>query len=149
MAVRSTNLFSLPAFCTLRTARTPRPQLHLVHYNSDLYPSFSEAMKQPNGLAVIGVFLDASNSYSDENISGAENRLNLNKLKFKQPNEEINKLAQLMEKIPYKGQSTALSSVRLKELLPKSALGKTVKHTIELATLFAHFSNFTRFFRSL
>ena len=80
-------------------------------------------MKQPNGLAVIGVFLDASNAYSDENISGAENRLNLNKLKFKQPNEEINKLAQLMEKIPYKGQSTALSSIRLKELLPKSMFG--------------------------
>ena len=77
-------------------------------------------MRQPNGLAVIGVFLDASNNYSDENVSGAENRLNLNKLKFNQPNEEINKLAKLMEKITYKGQSTTITSINLKDLLPKS-----------------------------
>lgn len=79
-------------------------------------------MKHPNGLTVIGVFLDATNNYSDENIAGAENRLNLSKLKFNQPNEEINKLAQLMEQIPYKGQSTTIESIKLKELLPKSRL---------------------------
>lgn len=77
-------------------------------------------MKQPNGLSVIGVFLDATNNYSDENVSGAENRLNSNNLKFNQSNEEITKLAHLMEKIQYKGQSTTIDSINLNELLPKS-----------------------------
>jgi len=95
-------------------------ELHLVHWNCDLYASFSEAMKQPNGLTVIGVFLDASNNFSDENTAGAENRLNRNKLRFNQPNEEINKLAQLMEKIPFKGQSTMVDSINVKDLLPKN-----------------------------
>lgn len=82
-------------------------------------------MKAPNGLTVIGVFLDASHNYSDENKSGAENRLNLNKLKFNQSNEEINKLAQLMEKIHYKGQSTIIDSIKIKELLPKSKMNRS------------------------
>lgn len=77
-------------------------------------------MKKPGGLAVIGVFLDAKNNYSDENISGAENRINLSKLKSNQSNEEINKLAQLMERITYKGQSTTVNSINLRDLLPKS-----------------------------
>jgi len=101
--------------------RSYAAELHLVHWNCDLYSSFSEAMKKPNGLTVIGVFLDTTNSnYSDENIGGAENRLNLNKLKFNQPNEEINKLAQLMDHIPYKGQSTQIDSINVKDLLPKN-----------------------------
>lgn len=33
------------------------PQLHLVHWNSDKYSLFEEAVAEHNGLAVIGVFL--------------------------------------------------------------------------------------------
>lgn len=33
------------------------PQLHLVHWNSDKYSLFEEAVMEDNGLAVIGVFL--------------------------------------------------------------------------------------------
>lgn len=32
-------------------------QLHLVHWNSDKYSLFEEAVIEDNGLAVIGVFL--------------------------------------------------------------------------------------------
>lgn len=34
-------------------------QLHLVHWNTK-YPSFGEAASQPDGLAVVGVFLKVS-----------------------------------------------------------------------------------------
>lgn len=34
-------------------------QLHLVHWNTK-YPSFGEAASQPDGLAVVGVFLQVS-----------------------------------------------------------------------------------------
>lgn len=33
-------------------------QLHFVHYNISLFKSFEEALKQPNGLCVVGVFVD-------------------------------------------------------------------------------------------
>lgn len=32
-------------------------QLHVVHWNSDKYPSFVEAAHESDGLAVLGVFL--------------------------------------------------------------------------------------------
>lgn len=32
-------------------------QLHLVHWNAVVYPTFEEAVMEGNGLAVIGVFL--------------------------------------------------------------------------------------------
>lgn len=32
-------------------------QLHFVHWNCDKYNSFSEAIAHPDGLAVLGVFL--------------------------------------------------------------------------------------------
>jgi len=32
-------------------------QLHLVHWNCDKYNSFAEAIAHPDGLAVLGVFL--------------------------------------------------------------------------------------------
>lgn len=35
----------------------PPFQLHVVHWNADKYPSFVEAAHEPDGLAVLGVFL--------------------------------------------------------------------------------------------
>ncbi|XP_074073088.1 carbonic anhydrase 6 [Macrotis lagotis] len=35
------------------------PQLHIVHYNSELYSSFEEAENKPHGLAVISVLIKA------------------------------------------------------------------------------------------
>ncbi len=38
-------------------------QLHLVHWNSDKYSLFEEAVMEDNGLAVIGVFLKVNNAH--------------------------------------------------------------------------------------
>lgn len=35
-------------------------ELHLVHWNTTKYPSFGEAAAHPDGLAVLGVFLEVS-----------------------------------------------------------------------------------------
>uniref|UniRef100_A0A3P8UT16 Carbonic anhydrase XIV n=1 Tax=Cynoglossus semilaevis TaxID=244447 RepID=A0A3P8UT16_CYNSE len=32
-------------------------QLHVVHYNSELYPNMSAAVTQPDGLAVLGILI--------------------------------------------------------------------------------------------
>lgn len=41
---------------TRLTARPLCPQLHLVHWNPK-YNTFGEALKQPDGVAVVGIFL--------------------------------------------------------------------------------------------
>lgn len=45
---------------TPASRRLPPFQLHMVHWNSDKYPSFVEAAHAPDGLAVLGVFLQVS-----------------------------------------------------------------------------------------
>lgn len=42
---------------TFELCCVPPSQLHVVHWNSDKYPSFVEAAHEPDGLAVLGVFL--------------------------------------------------------------------------------------------
>ena len=34
-----------------------RVQLHLVHWNEDLYDSFEEAVKREDGIVIVAVFL--------------------------------------------------------------------------------------------
>lgn len=36
------------------------PQLHLVHWNAKKYSTFGEAASAPDGLAVVGIFLEVS-----------------------------------------------------------------------------------------
>lgn len=55
-------------------------ELHLVHWNCDKYDSFGEAAAQPDGLAVLGVFLQVG-----------------------QPLKELEKVTSLMGKITHKG----------------------------------------------
>lgn len=38
-------------------------ELHLVHWNSTKYNSFAEAAGHPDGLAVLGVFLQVRNNF--------------------------------------------------------------------------------------
>lgn len=57
------------------------PQLHLVHWNCDKYDSFGEAAAQPDGLAVLGVFLKVGDA-----------------------NKELQKVTDLMGQITHKGQ---------------------------------------------
>ncbi len=60
-------------------------ELHFVHCNAK-YQSWEEALKQPDGLAVIGVFLNESHD----------------------DNAHLQPLIQLLAKIPYKGDSVSL-----------------------------------------
>ncbi|BES90969.1 carbonic anhydrase [Nesidiocoris tenuis] len=74
-------------------------ELHLVHWNSEKYSSFKEAARQPDGLAVLGVFLEVGNVDNDglENIIG------------------------LIPKIIHKGQDAATSfDMDFNSLLPES-----------------------------
>ncbi|CAL8247266.1 unnamed protein product [Lota lota] len=47
-------------------------ELHLVHYNSELYPNISTAMTQENGLAVLGILIETG----PENNQAFDNILN-------------------------------------------------------------------------
>ncbi|XP_029466484.1 carbonic anhydrase 7 [Rhinatrema bivittatum] len=42
-------------------------ELHLVHWNAKKYSSFGEAAGAPDGLAVIGIFLDTADEHPDMN----------------------------------------------------------------------------------
>jgi len=63
-------------------------ELHLVHWNSDKYATFAEAAGHPDGLAVLGVFLEAG----------------------PKDNDELEKIVKLIPKISHKGQSTEVST---------------------------------------
>jgi carbonic anhydrase len=55
----------------LINGRKHAAELHLVHWNTELYSSFAEAAKSSNGLAVLGVFLT---------VEGEEDNVALHKL---------------------------------------------------------------------
>uniref|UniRef100_A0A1A7XR16 Carbonic anhydrase 6 n=3 Tax=Iconisemion striatum TaxID=60296 RepID=A0A1A7XR16_9TELE len=73
-------------------------ELHIVHYNSDKYKSFSEAVDKPDGLAVLAFFYDdghfENTYYSDF----------------------INNLA----KIKYTSQSMNISKINVRSMLPEN-----------------------------
>nr|AEY83562.1 carbonic anhydrase 2 [Gymnocypris przewalskii]AEY83563.1 carbonic anhydrase 2 [Gymnocypris przewalskii ganzihonensis] len=71
-------------------------ELHLVHWNT-AYPSFGEAASKPDGLAVVGVFLEI----------GAEN-------------PSLQKLLDAMDAIKCKGTQTSFTNFDPTVLLPKS-----------------------------
>jgi len=50
------------AFCALNNpgVTSVSLQLHLVHWNAIKYKSFGEAAAAPDGLAVLGIFLEVS-----------------------------------------------------------------------------------------
>ncbi|CAH0546002.1 unnamed protein product [Brassicogethes aeneus] len=62
-------------------------ELHLVHWNTTKYGSFSEAAKHPDGLCVLGVFLKAGRK-----------------------NQELDKIVRQLEQIQFKDQKVKLSS---------------------------------------
>lgn len=51
-------------------------ELHLVHWNQTKYPTFNEAAKHPDGLAVLGVFLKVYNTFQKNKRSGKNKILN-------------------------------------------------------------------------
>ncbi|XP_041752097.2 carbonic anhydrase-like [Coregonus clupeaformis] len=71
-------------------------ELHLVHWNTK-YPSFGEAVSQPDGLAVVGVFL-----------------------KIGAANPRLQKVLDALEAIKSKGKQTTFSNFDAQTLLPDS-----------------------------
>ncbi|XP_002154986.2 carbonic anhydrase 2 isoform X1 [Hydra vulgaris] len=74
-------------------------EFHAVHWNTDLYATESDAIANPDGLAVIGVLIDANESYDD--------------------NEEFKVFLEMFEKVPYMN-NTASFMVDPYLLLPKN-----------------------------
>ncbi|XP_041103105.1 carbonic anhydrase [Polyodon spathula] len=72
-------------------------ELHLVHWNSGKYPSFGESAAQPDGLAVVGVFLKIGNA-----------------------NPHLQKIIDAFDAIKEKGKQTSFSDFNPATLLPGS-----------------------------
>ncbi|XP_038578713.1 carbonic anhydrase 6 [Micropterus salmoides] len=73
-------------------------ELHVVHYNSDKYASFTEARDKPDGLAVLAFFYDDGhfeNTYYSDFISN-------------------------LAKIKYAGQSMNISKINVRSMLPEN-----------------------------
>ncbi|XP_063673307.1 carbonic anhydrase 13 isoform X2 [Pan troglodytes] len=72
-------------------------ELHVVHWNSDKYPSFVEAAHEPDGLAVLGVFLQIG-----------------------EPNSQLQKITDTLDSIKEKGKQTRFTNFDPLSLLPPS-----------------------------
>ncbi|XP_040343409.1 carbonic anhydrase 13 isoform X2 [Herpailurus yagouaroundi] len=72
-------------------------ELHVVHWNSDKYPSFVEAAHEPDGLAVLGVFLQIG-----------------------EHNSQLQKITDILDSIKEKGKQTRFTNFDPLSLLPPS-----------------------------
>ncbi|XP_016008624.1 carbonic anhydrase 13 [Rousettus aegyptiacus] len=72
-------------------------ELHVVHWNSDKYPSFVEAAHAPDGLAVLGVFLQIG-----------------------ELNPQLQKITDILDSIKEKGKQTRFTNFDPLSLLPPS-----------------------------
>ncbi|XP_066885805.1 carbonic anhydrase 12 isoform X1 [Kogia breviceps] len=71
-------------------------ELHMVYYNSDLYPSASFAIDKPEGLAVLAVFIEMGSF-----------------------NPSYDKIFSHLEDVKYKGQEVSIPGFSIEELLPE------------------------------
>ncbi|XP_006804913.1 carbonic anhydrase 14-like [Neolamprologus brichardi] len=81
-------------------------ELHVVHYNSELYPNMSAAMTQKDGLAVLGILI----------VTGEET------------NPAFNNILNYLSRIRHAGKSSSTSTVFLKHIKTRKQL-KTETHT--------------------
>ncbi|XP_063001813.1 carbonic anhydrase 14 isoform X2 [Elgaria multicarinata webbii] len=86
-------------------------ELHVVHFNSDKYANVSEAKHQPDGLAVLGVFLEAGN----------------------EENPAYNHILEQLDDIKYKEQEKPVSAFNVRDLLP-AHLGQYFRYNGSLTT---------------
>ncbi|XP_013852096.1 carbonic anhydrase 13 isoform X2 [Sus scrofa] len=93
--LKSSVIVATPSALTLMTQRTN--QLHVVHWNSDKYPSFVEAAHEPDGLAVLGVFLQIG-----------------------EHNSQLQKITDILDSIKEKGKQTRFTNFDPLSLLPPS-----------------------------
>jgi len=76
-------------------------ELHLVHYDITKYSSVSAALADPNGVAVLGVFVDVAESGSDMS-------------------PELGSLTTAFSQVPDEGETTTTTAFAIDSLLPKS-----------------------------
>lgn len=83
-------------------------ELHLVHWNQTKYPTFSEAAKHPDGLAVLGVFLKvyklAKKYWVEYSYESERNFI----LQIGEHHEEFHKITKLLPFIMHKGDRVGL-----------------------------------------
>lgn len=82
---------------TFELCYVPPFQLHVVHWNSDKYPSFVEAAHEPDGLAVLGIFLQIG-----------------------EHNLQLQKITDSLDSIKEKGKQTRFTNFDPLSLLPPS-----------------------------
>lgn len=75
-------------------------ELHLVHWNTDLYQKESDALSNKDGLAVLGVFLDACSTHA--------------------PNPALNVVLDLFQQVRYKNQTFVSQPFSPYSLLPSN-----------------------------
>ena len=44
-------------------SKEPSSQVHLIHWNEDLYESYDEAKRKEDGIAILAVFAKVNNSF--------------------------------------------------------------------------------------
>lgn len=72
-------------------------ELHIVHYNAELFPNISAAMRQKNGLAVLGILIEAGD----------------------ETNPAFNNIISYLSRIRYAEQKTLIPGFDISSLLPK------------------------------
>ncbi|XP_068179960.1 carbonic anhydrase 14 isoform X2 [Antennarius striatus] len=86
-------------------------ELHVVHYNSELYPNMSTAMTQRNGLAVLGILI----------VTGEETNL------------AFNNILNYLGRVRHADQSVSIPAFDVQSLLPKD-LGRYYRYNGSLTT---------------
>uniref|UniRef100_H2M394 carbonic anhydrase n=2 Tax=Oryzias latipes TaxID=8090 RepID=H2M394_ORYLA len=86
-------------------------ELHVVHYNSELYPNMSAAMTQKDGLAVLGILI----------VTGEET------------NPAFNKILNYLSRIKHFGQKVFIPAFDIQSLLPED-LGRYYRYNGSLTT---------------
>ncbi|RVE62891.1 hypothetical protein OJAV_G00160090 [Oryzias javanicus] len=86
-------------------------ELHVVHYNSELYPNMSAAMTQKDGLAVLGILI----------VTGEET------------NPAFNNILNYLSRIKHFGQKVFIPAFDIQSLLPED-LGRYYRYNGSLTT---------------
>ncbi|XP_074509655.1 carbonic anhydrase 14 isoform X4 [Sebastes fasciatus] len=86
-------------------------ELHVVHYNSELYPNMSTAMTQSEGLAVLGILI----------VTGEETNL------------AFNNILNYLSRVRHANQKVSIPAFDIESLLPKD-LGRYYRYNGSLTT---------------
>lgn len=85
-------------------------ELHLVHWNTTKYPTFEEAAKHPDGLAVLGVFLKVKLLICSFKWLNYKFEFSYLTFQIGEHHEEFHKITQLLPFVTHKGDRVSLSN---------------------------------------